>query len=334
MKATDYAGTNALIRVYETRLLRNEQFETMLQASSFEEAVNVLKDSSYRQDVEKIKENKDYELLIDNEMQRTFKELFEISPEPRLIEFFSLRYSYHNLKILLKAKLVGENFDYLLLDIGKEPLSALRHVVEAGKSEVLHPIIIEALEDALDYYEEYHNIQAIDIILDRFYFRHIKALSLELNEPKIIELANLFIDFNNLSILCRAIDQKQTRNFLHAVLSSSGDVSKATLIELASEDLGSLSKKLMKLPYKTIIQAATNSETRQISPIKIDLETDNSLMKFFQMAKFEVFGPMPILAYLYAKQTEVRNLRLILVGKKNQIPQDSLRERMRLNYGA
>lgn len=88
MKATDYAGTNALIRVYETRLLRNEQFETMLQASSFEEAVNVLKDSSYRQDVEKIKENKDYELLIDNEMQRTFKELFEISPEPRLIEFF------------------------------------------------------------------------------------------------------------------------------------------------------------------------------------------------------------------------------------------------------
>jgi V/A-type H+-transporting ATPase subunit C len=50
-------------------------------------------------------------------------------------------------------------------------------------------------------------------------------------------------------------------------------------------------------------------------------------------AKLEVFGPMPILAYIYAKENEVKNLRLILVGKENNLPIKEIRERMRIIYG-
>ncbi|MGX7418497.1 V-type ATPase subunit [Carnobacterium gallinarum] len=334
MKDTDYAGTNARIRVFETRLLKKEQFDTMLQAKDFDEAVNVLKDSPYRQDVERMKETKEYDVLLDNEMQRTFQELFDLTPEPRLIELFSLRYTYHNLKVLLKAKLVGENFDFLLIDIGREPLSALRNAVETGKSELLDPMILAAIADTKAYYEEYQAIQAVDILLDRAYFHHLKAIAVALKVPRIIECIELFIDLSNLSTLSRAVNQKQTQNFLRTILSSAGKIPKEQLLALITEDLTSLPKKLSSFPYESIIETATNPETGRLSPVALDLATDNALMAFFQEAKFDIFGPMPMLAYLYAKETEIKNLRLLLVGKNNQLSQTALEERMRINYGS
>ena len=67
---------------------------------------------------------------------------------------------------------------------------------------------------------------------------------------------------------------------------------------------------------------------------KIDLETDNAFINRIKDAKLEVFGPLPIIAYLYAKENEVKNLRLILVGKENNLPISAIRERMRMNYGS
>ena len=100
MKSTDFVGANTRIRVYESSLLRNDQYERMLQASNFEEAVNVLKDTPYRNDVEELKETKNYDTLLMNELQSVYNDLFKISPNPKLIELFTLRYSYHNLKVL------------------------------------------------------------------------------------------------------------------------------------------------------------------------------------------------------------------------------------------
>lgn len=333
MKDTDYAGVNARIRVFETRLLKQEQFERMLQARDFEEAVNVLKDGPYRQDVEEMQNNKVYEQVLDSQMQQTFFELAEVTPEPRLIELYSLRYTYHNLKVLLKAHLVDENFDALLIEIG-EPISVLRNAVETGKSEFLGERILTCIAETKAYYAEYQQIQAVDILLDRDYFHHLKEIARALNTPKICEFVELFIDLSNLSTLVRGVSQKQTPNFLRTVLSSAGKVPKEEWVALLTEDLSSLQKKLSAFPYDTIIEAATDSETGVLSPVALDLATDDALMTFLQEAKFDVFGPMPTLAYLYAKQTEVKNVRLLLVGKYNQIPQTALAERMRMNYGA
>ncbi|MDZ7835309.1 MAG: V-type ATPase subunit [Alkalibacterium sp.] len=69
-----------------------------------------------------------------------------------------------------------------------------------------------------------------------------------------------------------------------------------------------------------------------MSTVNVDFETDNAYMEKMREARLESFGPMPVIAYLYAKETEVMNLRLILSGKENGLTADEIRERMRLNY--
>jgi V/A-type H+-transporting ATPase subunit C len=55
-------------------------------------------------------------------------------------------------------------------------------------------------------------------------------------------------------------------------------------------------------------------------------------MKLIRDAKYVTFGPEPILAYIYAKESEIKNLRIIMVGKINNIPSEVIRERLREVY--
>lgn len=334
MKSTDFVGANTRIRVYESSLLRNDQYERMLQASNFDEAVNVLKDTPYRNDVEDLKETKNYDTLLMNELQSVYIDLFKITPNHDLIELFSLRYSYHNLKVLLKEKGTKKDFDSLLINIGKDSISALRQAVDTKKSSDLDQDYLISIQEASDSYEEYKNSQAVDIILDRRFFTHLRHIAEKLNDKKILDLVTFYIDMNNLSTLTRAIRQKRTRNFLTTILSSSGTIPKDQLVQIGADNLVNAGKKLAESKYKNIILASINDETKELSPEKIDLETDNAFINRIKDAKLEVFGPLPIVAYLYAKENEVKNLRLILVGKENNLPISAIRERMRMNYGS
>lgn len=334
MKTTAFVGVNARVRVYESRLLQSDQYERMLQAPDFREAVAVLNDTPYRDDIDLLLQTGDYDELLTNELQRMYNDLFEISPEPALIGLFSLRYAYHNLKVLLKEKFTGNDFKTLFIPIGRYTLSTYRDAVLTEKSESLGEEFLKSIEEVETDYSEYHNIEAVDIILDRRYFTHLRHLAEELGDKEIIEFIKYYIDLNNLSTLARAISQQRTRNFLTTILSSSGSIPKSELISLGNEDLVSAGKTLSEGKYGSIVQEALLPDTQALSPIKIDLETDNAIMRRMKAAKLEPFGPWPILAYIYAKETEVKNLRLILAGKENNLSIDKIRERMRENYGS
>jgi V/A-type H+-transporting ATPase subunit C len=43
-------------------------------------------------------------------------------------------------------------------------------------------------------------------------------------------------------------------------------------------------------------------------------------------------GIEPVIAYLFFKDTEIKNARLILTGKANKISQETIKERLRLGY--
>ena len=59
-------------------------------------------------------------------------------------------------------------------------------------------------------------------------------------------------------------------------------------------------------------------------------EIEADLMK---QANLQAFGPMPSLAYLYFKENEVSNIRLILTAKDYGLEKDQIEERMRPIYG-
>lgn len=334
MKDTAYGSSNVLIRVYENDLLNRGHYDRMLAADSFEDAVNVLRETPYRNDVDRIKEDKDYDSMFMNELHQMFEDLFKSVPNKELVELAGLRYAYHNLKVLFKEEYTEQDLSHLYIPIGRYEISELRQAVRTGESEELSVHYLDSIQEVQDEYEEYHNIQAVDIILDRRYFTHLRKLADDTGEEEVVDLVETQIDYKNLSTLFRAMKQKRTRNFLKTILSSSGSIPKEELVEIGGEGIEAAAQALRDGKYRPLIEASLDNETGELSPVKVDFETDNAYMKKMWEAKLQTFGPLPVLAFIYAKETEVKNLRLILSGKENGVSPEDIRERMRLNYGS
>ena len=61
----------------------------------------------------------------------------------------------------------------------------------------------------------------------------------------------------------------------------------------------------------TIEQALYNYE-------KLDKFCDNYIMSYMKEAKLKALTIEPVVAYIYAKQTEFKNIRIIFTGKLNK----------------
>ena len=59
---------------------------------------------------------------------------------------------------------------------------------------------------------------------------------------------------------------------------------------------------------------------------------DDEIIKYIQSAKMTAFGISPLIAYILAREMEIKAVRIILSGKHNNLPQETIRERLRETY--
>ena len=332
MYDNEFGSLNVTIRVLENDLLNQAIYDRMLAADSFRDAVSILRETTYRDEVEKVLENHNYDDMITEELVETYQKLFSITPDPKLVELASLRYTYQNLKVMIKEWIAETNFSEMYFDIGRFDLTELRQAVQLGKSEVLPRAYLDTINDAKTDYSEFKNVHQVEVLIDRHYFKHLKQLAMETGHPTIVDIVNMQIDFKNISTLIRAKYQNRTKNFLRSVLSDAGSFEIEKLIQLGVGDARNLIQSLAETKYKDVLNESLITAGIGISSIKFDYYTDNALMRKMQDAKLQAFGPLPMLAYIYAKETEVRNLRLVLSAKENQINIEETKGRMRMNY--
>ncbi|MGT2683106.1 V-type ATPase subunit [Streptococcus porci] len=321
----DYASINTAVRIRENDLLTKETFEGLLKAKDFSQAQQLLKSTAYRDVPE------DFEPLLVAELAKTTDFVTEQVAGAPVAQIFSLIYTYHNLKVLLKNHLAGLDLEHLLVHMGAFDLDELRHLVKTEQSETLPELLVQAVQDTCQEYREYGRLESVDVLLDRRYFKHLVAVARELADPAILNMVQAWVDLYNLNCIFRLRDKKLSRAFLMSVLSNEGQLKHTELIALA---LANRYDDLLALLNETDYASALTGMIDQEGDLNLSLELarDRVSHVYLDDARFEAFGFLPLLAYNYYKEMEVKNLRLILTGKMNDFDQSMLRERMRPIY--
>ncbi|WP_062532228.1 V-type ATPase subunit [Jeotgalibaca dankookensis] len=333
MKDTDYKGINTLIRTYELRLLKSEDMERLLKAESLRAALEMLRTTDYDFDIETVINSKDFNGFLMAHLHDVYQELYELAPEPELLDLFTLRYSYHNLKVMFKERFLDEQHDDLLIPIGEMSLESLRNLVETGESSQAHPIMVEAVQALKTEFEESGRIEAVTVYMDTYYLRHLRAVTDEVNYPSVTEIADTIIDMYNLTSVVRSQNQDKPRSHLYTLLSSAGSIAKQDIIDESINGSVAIIRKLYAgKAYSGRLESVINDN--KVNTLKLDQLMNELIHEVVSDGFYQAFGPLPLLGYIYAKETEVTNLRLILVGKDNGISEDILRERVRLVYGS
>ena len=106
-KDTDYAYASARIRAVENKLIDKSKLDRMIDSSNVQDAIKVLVEAGYGTSTSDIQDIYAYESLIEEEMNKVYSLLEEISPSVEVFNFMRLQNDYHNAKVFLKAEFLG-----------------------------------------------------------------------------------------------------------------------------------------------------------------------------------------------------------------------------------
>lgn len=330
MKQSSYHELNPLVRLKELELLTPDLLERMLKAEDLADVETLFRGTIYGEYLtEEFSES--FEEALGHAQEDLLKELVEIVPDPKVVWIYTMRFTFHNLKALIKAELLDQNFDELFIYDGFYSLEQIKTAIRTGQASGLPSSLLESIQEVREHFEESNSLQGIDIILDRKYLYSQRKIADSIDEPELTKEVVSFIDFTNILMVARGIKQKRSRNFMSTALSSHGSILKEELLDCVEGDLEQFTNYLKTTSYGEMMETIIQNNIINLS--QLERLCDDYLTSFYETAQTQAFGPLPVLALLNAKAIEIKNLRLIITGKRVGLSEEQIRERMRETYG-
>ena len=159
--------------------------------------------------------------------------------------------------------------------------------------------------------EEEKNLAKLLLKVDRIYLLYLSKLIEESNSSLFKEWLTAEIDFFNLRVFYH---YQQKESWLNSFLPG-GNLKKDAFRE-------DIQKKV--LFYYDSIDFST--------PFSFEKSVDNFEAVLWQKSKYIHFGPEPLFSYLFFKDIEMKNIKLILLGKMKNISSFLIKENLRNTY--
>lgn len=326
--------TQAVSRIWvlETKLLDKPKVERMIEAPSASEVLRILNETEYSNVSANIKRPEDYEEILTAELKRIYDLVYEISPVKEVVKIMSLKYDYHNIKVLLKGKVLDKDLSSMLIKLGSLDLQEIKRKIDGDNLKSLNGIIGKGAQEAMKVFEETKDPQKIDIIVDKYMYKELVEIKNNLNYKFIDNLVKAMIDSTNVRTLLRIKKQNKGRDFAREVIVDGGVIDSSKLISLLNESPENIMSKLQSTIYSDLIKEGFEGYISNESVSLLEKLSDNYIMELMKGSKLVTFGPEKILSYIYAKETEIKVIRIIMVGKLNNIAEEVIRERLRDIY--
>jgi len=331
---TRYAYSVARIRALERRLLDRARIEMMLEAKTAQDVLKILAETDYGPLLAEIKDVHQYENVLGLERKKVFELLQKIAPQQEIVDIFAVRYDFHNLKVLLKAKYLGEQATELTVDAGTiDPAKLVKMVAEEDWRD-LPANYRKAVDTALAGFNQSGDPQTFSFLLDGAMFDILIDLAKRSGSDFLLNYYRIQIDLLNIGAFLRVKNLKKSREFLENVLLAHGTIEKRVFLLLYNEPepADALISRLNLTDYAPIVEEGARFWAKHRTTTHFEKLADNFLLEYVKNAKRVVFGVEPLLAYLIAKEIEIRVIRMIMVGKLNGIPAEEIRERLRDVY--
>ena len=328
-----YPYTYVRTVVMRTLLFRKGDYQKMLKMS-FNEIAKFLQESHYRKEINELATKYSgsdlLELALNRSLAESFKKLMRISSEELglLVREYAKRKDVEDLKTVLRGKFTNADEKTVLASITGAGTLSYDFFLSLLKKDSIEQVLkdnrlvdFSAFRESLKEFNEKKSLSAIENALDKYYYTKLIEFSERL--PKAGALFRGFIqkeiEILNLLTLLRLKKAKFDKNLIRNFIISAGDkIKDADMLELsATEDLDHISKSLQKTEYSKII--AKGIEEFKKTGSLIPLETDLYKHLLRQSILFMHQHPLSvdvILGYMFAKDIEVRNLRILIKGKQ------------------
>ena len=359
LKAEDFVEASVLIRLMEKRVLNKAGIERIMDAPSAIEVLRLLTQDSTHNFGE-LRNAEDYEKVLAASLKELYQTLYRLSKHPVVIDIPALKYVFHNMKVAVKDA-VGTNkgseelyFDFTTIDPddiasyamngkieeredndGNEysVLNEFNKKKEDNKNNVLPPFVCEAVDEAKEKFRETGNPEDIDIVLDKRMYQQMLSYCKSVNSEFITNYVKHSIDFYNIKAFMRVKNIGKGLSFLQECLIPDGLTDVSSFLANFDKPYEALSQVFYyKYYFGNTIQTGMSAYERSGNFSGLEKLFDNGLIELVKQSKYIAYGPEILFAYILSKENEIRQIRIVVACKLNNMSVESIRERLRDNY--
>ena len=316
---------NTIICIEDSKLLKQFQYNILYNTPDLQASLDELNKMNYFHTYVSA-DAANYSAVLDELIKDTFDLMKNVAPGEALWRMFALYYDIHNMKLVAKERFLGKRLDSLAVDFGSYSLRTIRSAAVRESDDILgNETLTGGFFEALRAKELYD----IDFILDKTYFAALKKLAEELGVPEIVEFVVEKTDLFNVSVYFQSLAAGTPKGYFAKAFSGQGSCPLDEWLIYVDGEPEEAEKFPLWQKYKPIWGTAAGR--RQLFE-ELDVLIDNYLIEKTKACKLMAFGIMPICAYFFNKLMEIKNIRILLTGKKSNYSTYEIKRRMRAPY--
>jgi V/A-type H+-transporting ATPase subunit C len=319
-----YIVETAQIRVLEMQMFSRTTLLDVANSENLEQAVELLASTEYAVS----HSGRDFSEVEDvlRLRRKAVRELFaELMIDKPIVELFKTRDDFANLRLALRRALTERPLGTDYSDEGNVAAELFKAVFEEENYGLFPDYMAEAAEKAVLAYYKDKDIRRIDYVIDRFQAGYNLKKARRLKSIFLLGLFRIQIDLTNIRTLLRL---KFTESEQRDVFLEGGFIGLERLkmgLGVGYEALGSL---FFVTPNHRVVETGANYLASDKSFLALERQCEEYLTGFLKTTIQITVGPQPIIAYLLAKENEIRTVRLILTAKKNSLDTKLILDRM------
>lgn len=317
MKSQDFTYAVSRIRMKETKLLTKKDMERLVSQKDYQSTLRLLSEFSFGDgegDILKVEQEKLWSLMA------------ELVDDISVFDVFRLQNDFHNLKVSVKSVYSDVSPDSMFLSGGTVEGERVFNSIKNRDFKALGEVFDDVSEAALDTILKTGDGQLCDALIDKACLKVISQLGENPNEPVINDYAELFVASANIKIAVRGSKLNKSLEFFTKSLSPCNTIDTELLAKKAVKGFDEICSYLSQTKYKDAVKYIRKSMS------SFEKWCDDLLINGLKNQKYEPFTVGPLVAYILAKQNEIKAVRLILIGKRSGLEDTKISERIRELY--
>ena len=330
----EYAFVSAFLKGDEQKLVTSEHMNRLSVATNIRDALRIINDTyigSYLEEAN-VKTFSD----IDGHLWGYFHDclndidLVKSLPDEirQILDLYLVKYDVANIKATLVSILTGKKARLVPMGIINNHgfLDRLSNAEEVGS--VIDLLITCKLGDYAAILKEYEIDESkrsrllVEARLEGEYHKNLLNITKSVSDGSdLLKAWGLILDLTNLQIISRAIIDGIGSEASECLLAEGYIISIKTGRELLQIKLDDVSRRLANTNYQGIADEIAESYNKSKSITAVDEVIDKHKYKLTrELLSPWALSPLAVVWYLITKETEMRNLRLIMKALEDSVP--------------
>lgn len=316
MAEQQYTYAVARIRSKELTLLNRQALDQLMACKTYEDCLRMLSEKGWGEPSASPEE------LLTAERNKMWVLMRELVDDISVFGVFLYERDFHNLKASVKQVCTGTQVPGIFMAKGLIEPQLILEAVRGKDYERLPEEMRQCAAEAYELQLKTQDSQMSDVVIDRAALEAILAAGKRSGNELFAGYALLKIASADIRTAVRGCRTGKSREFLYRALVPCETLNIDALKQAALEGERAIYAYLGNTVYADAVPAL------QVSLAEFERWCANRVMEHIRPQKYNPFTIAPLAAYILARENEIKAVRTVLLGKRNNLPEELVRERL------